>query len=285
MSNKEDFGSEYRVITPDHNFFDLDLAELYEYRDLIFFYARKNIVTGFKQTVLGPVWLFLQPLMSSLLYLFVFGNLAGFSTDGVPKILFYIFSNTLWTYFRTIADQNVNIFAANSGLFGKVHFPRLTISFANMISSLVPMLFQFILGSVLLGIYSINGSVSVRATAPLALVCIPWAAMAAMGIGLIFSSITIRYRDLRKVFSLLISVLMYGAPVVYPMSQLSNGLLKSLIYFNPLTPCFETMRHLIWGAPRPPVYSVIRSVAVTLITFIFGMLLFNHTDRTFVDVI
>ena len=275
----------HRHISAEKKFFRLGLKDVWRYRDLVLLYARRSLVVTYKQTILGPLWLFINPLLSSILHLFLFGNLAGFQTGGVPKILFYLFSNTAWNFFSTTATQNAALFTNNSRVFEKVRFPRLTISYADMLSALVPLACQLGLGAVFLAYYALRGQVTVSWAFPLALLMLLQMGLMGQGVGLLFAAVTTRYRDARMLLQIVMRFLTYMSPVVYPLAQLGDGWLRTLMLFNPLTGCLEAMRFFLWGAPFPPAAGFVGSLIFTCGLYLMAILLFNRAERTFIDTI
>ena len=272
-------------ITAKYKFFSFPLKELIQYRDLILLYTRKNVVVTYKQTILGPVWLWMTPLLSSLLQMFVFGYLAGFQTGNVPKIVFYLFSNTAWTLHSGVVTNDSQIFVRNQRLFSKVRFPRIAISYSNMLSTVITTGFQFILAFLFLFYYMARGEVRMSPAFLLAVFPLALLLLFGQGIGLLFASLTIRYRDMNKVQPLLTRILMYISPVVYPLAQLGSGKAAEFFLLNPLTAPMELFRYFLWGAPLPPLWSIAYSTVFALLINIFGILIFNKKERTFVDAI
>ena len=275
----------HRHISARHKFFKLEPKKILAYKDLIVFYARKNIVTSYRQTVLGPIWLVLSPLLNSLIQMFVFGYLAGFKTGGVPKIVFYLFSNTAWQLYSYTVNGNSQLLLNNARLFEKVFFPRLTISYANMLSNVITTGVQLILSFCFLLIYWALGEVTPAPTFILFVIPIALLLMLGQGMGLIYASLAVRYRDLKNVFPIVTSVLMYFSPVVYPLSQLGTGALGKILLLNPFCAIFELFRAFLWNAPYPPLWSIIYAVVMAILVDIFGILIFNRVGRNFVDTI
>jgi lipopolysaccharide transport system permease protein len=273
-------------ISAEHSLLDLKLDEVWAYRDLIWLYARRTVVSMYKQTILGPLWLILNPLVTSVVYLIVFGNIAGLSTGGVPKILFYLLSNATWSLFATVINQSSDTFVQNSSLYGKVYFPRLTIPIANALVALLQFGIQFMLVTCI-GIYYM-------ATSSFAFTFAHWIVLPlllvltitiAMGFGIIASSLTTRYRDLRILVGFGVRLWMYVTPVVYPMEQFSDGLLKRILMLNPMTVPLEGVRWCMWGSPAPSLGSVTLSCATALVVITLGIMLFNKVERTFMDTV
>lgn len=273
-------------ISSKHKWFDLKLKEVWQYRDLIWLFTKRSFVLTYKQTILGPAWLFINPLFTSVIYTFVFGGIAQMSTDDVPQILFYLTGTALWTYFSTCLTQNANTFTANAGVFGKVYFPRLTTPISNMISAIVKFCIQMILVVVVLVYFLFAGDVHPNwinmLWIPLILIHL---GVMGMGTGLIISSLTTKYRDLTMLVSFGVSLLMYATPVVYPLSQLGDGWMKQILMINPVTMPMELFKSGILGKGEVvPIYMII-SVAFTVVVAVLGIMVFNKVERNFMDTV
>lgn len=291
MSEIQDSYSKYHThISSKHKFFDLKLKEVWQYKDLIWLFTKRSFVVRYKQTILGPAWLFLMPIVTSLIYTFVFGGIAGIGTDGVPQILFYLAGTAIWTYFSTCLTQNATAFTANANVFGKVYFPRLTTPISNVLSALIQFGIQMILVVVFLVIYVITGDVSPNWTAfwmiPIVLLQL---GMMGLGFGIIISSLTTKYRDLSILISFAVQLWMYATPIVYPMSQLStrfnNPVIKTIVWINPVTSPVEMFRYALLGQGELNLLYILVSWIFTLIVLFFGILLFNKVERTFMDTV
>ena len=268
-----------------HDLFTFNLGETWKYRDLILLLTRKNLVVRYKQTVLGPLWLILSPMMTGLMYTIFFGTVAGIDTEGLPKILFYLASNGLWAYFSSVFRRSSDTFAANAYLFGKVYFPRLTVPIANILLSIIEFLVQFLLVAVLAFWYRTRGLIIPFATWFMIPVILLWLGVLAMGLGILVSSFTTKYRDLRILVNFAERLWMYGTPVVYPLSLLKNGLLRKLVLFNPVTAPMELFRKYVLGAGTAPVHSVAGSLVFTVVFMMIGIIMFNRIERNFMDTI
>ena len=273
-------------ISSRHNMLDLNLKEVWEYRDLIVLFTKRSFSLLYKQTILGPAWVFLNPLISSLVYAFVFGGIAGIATEGVPTLLFYLCSNAIWIFFSTCVTQNATAFTANAAVFGKVYFPRLTIPISNMISSVIQFFVQMILVFAILVYYVIRGQVAPHwelwITIPLLLLHL---GVLGLGVGIIISSLTTKYRDLAILVTFGVQLWMYVTPIVYPLSEIGSGLMKTVLLFNPVTAPTELIRYVILGQgavmPGYMLLSVIETVAVMMI----GVMIFNKVEKTFMDTV
>lgn len=273
-------------ITSEHKWFDLKLKEVWQYRDLIWLFTKRSFVLKYKQTVLGPAWLFLNPIMTSLIYTFVFGGIAGIETDGVPQILFYLGGNAIWTFFSTCLTTNANAFIANSSVFGKVYFPRLTTPISNVLSSVFQFGIQMILVLAFLIYYVATGVVHPNWLAwlviPLVLIHL---GIMGLGCGIIISSLTTKYRDLSILVSFGVSLWMYATPIVYPISQIDNELFRTILMINPATAPIELFRYALLGQGTISIPSLIFSWIFTIAVAVFGIMVFNKVEKTFMDTV
>ena len=273
-------------ISSRHRWFDLNLKEVWKYRDLIVLFTRRSFVLTYKQTVLGPAWIFLNPLISSIIYAFVFGGIAGIQTDGVPQLLFYLCSNAIWIFFSSCVTKNAQTFTANAGVFGKVYFPRLTTPISNVLASIIQFGVQMILVLLFLAYYLAKGAVSPNWWAwlliPVALVHL---GVMGLGFGIIISSLTTKYRDLAILVNFGVQLWMYATPIVYPLSQLGDGLMKTILLINPVTAPVELIRYAVLGRGTiVPAYLAL-SWAITALVALVGVMLFNHVEKTFMDTV
>ena len=276
----------YKLITSNHNLWDLKLREVWKYRDLIILFTKRNFQITYKQTILGPAWLFTNPIISSLIYCFIFGGIAGMDTDGIPQMLFYLSGNAIWTYFATCVTQNASTFTANANVFGKVYFPRLTTPISNVLTSIVTFLIQMVVVLIFLMFYIINGSVmpnlQICFTIPIILIQL---GIMGMGIGIIVSSLTTKYRDLSVLVTFGIQLWMYITPVVYPLSQAGIGKLRYILLINPVTTPIELFRCGILGKGEVEITYLIWSWIFTIIVAVAGIMIFNKVERTFMDTV
>ena len=273
-------------ITGEKKWFELNLKEVWEYRDLIWLFTKRSFIVSYKQTVLGPAWIILKPLMTSFIYTFVFGNIAGISTGGIPKILFYMSGNAMWTYFAACLNNNASTFTSNAGVFGKVYFPRLTTPISHVLSDIIQFFIQMILVVILLVYYIIKGQVHPNYLACLLIpIVLIQLGIMGMGIGIIVSSMTTKYRDLTVLVGFGVSLLMYLTPVIYPLSTFDDGFLKQIILINPVTAPMEVFRYALLGEGQiMPLYLII-SWVVTILVAIFGIMVFNRVEKTFMDTV
>ena len=273
-------------ISSSHNWMDLNLKEVWRYRDLIYLFTKRNFVVSYKQTILGPAWIFLTPLFSSIVQAFVFGGIAGISTEGVPMMLFYLCGNAIWSYFSTCLVNNANTFTANAYVFGKVYFPRLTTPISNVFSSMIRFGIQMILVLAFMIYYLVQGAVHPNWAAwvmiPVELIHL---GILGMGFGIVISSLTTKYRDLTILVEFGVSAWMYLTPVVYPLSTLAEGWMKTLLMVNPVTPAVEMLRYAILGKGTLAWGYYGLSWVVTLAVALLGIMIFNKVERTFMDTV
>lgn len=279
--------SDYHIhISSQHRWFQLNLKEVWQYRDLIYLFTKRSFVVSYKQTILGPAWIFLTPLFSSIVQAFVFGEIAGIETDGVPVLLFYLCSNAIWTFFSTCLINNANTFTENAYVFGKVYFPRLTMPISNVLSCAIRFGIQMILVLLFMAYFLIQGQVAPHWAAwiliPLELVHL---GVLGMGFGIIVSSMTTKYRDLGVLVGFGVSLWMYLTPIVYPLSIAAEGWMKTLLMLNPVTIPVEIIRYAVvgkgtflWG-----YYGL--SWLLTLAVALLGIMIFNKVERTFMDTV
>ena len=273
------------IIHPQRAWWDLRLGELWRYRDLIWLFVWRDFVAFYKQTVLGPLWYLIQPILTTVVFTVIFGNIAHLSTDGLPPFLFYMAGNTVWSYFSTCLTNTSNTFTSNSAIFGKVYFPRLSIPVSVVISSLISFGIRFLMFLVFLAYFILTGS-TVHLTPwilalPLLLLIM---AGQGLGLGIIISSLTTKYRDLQQLVGFGVTLLMYATPVIYPLSTVT-GKMQWIILANPMTAVVEIFRLAFLGTSTlPPIY-LLYSAAFMLVVLILGALIFNHVEATFMDTV
>ena len=282
------------VIKPKDKLLTFDLKELWAYRDLCGLFVKRNIITQYKQTILGPVWFIVQPALTVIMYMIVFGGIAGIPTDGVPRPLFYLAGTCTWTYFSSCLTKTSNTFVANSAIFGKVYFPRLVMPVANVVSNLLQLGIQFGFFAIVYVVYSIvDPSCTAHLTwyAFLFPVIIVMLAGLALGFGMIVSSMTTKYRDLQVLFSFLVSLWMYATPIVYPLSQ-TNGMVwngipvHTLMCLNPVTPIIEAFKYGFLGAGEFIGWGwLMYSFAFMCALLAFGVVVFNKVQKSFMDTV
>lgn len=281
----DDDGDWSLVIQPKRKWLDIDLREIYRYRDLIKLFVNRDFVTVYKQTILGPLWFILNPLFSTIMYSFVFGKIAKIPTDGVPQTLFYYGGTMLWGYFSTCLNSGADVFTGNAGLFGKVYFPRLTVPISKVFSNLISVLIQ-LATLIVFYIYFVATGSPVRPTWWIFTLPLILAQLAALGtgFGMIISSLTTKYRDLRQLVSFGVQLWMYATPIVYPLSQISEKY-RWIMAFNPVSAPIEAFRYAFYGVGGPTPLMLWTSIVATIALLFLGLILFNHNERTFVDVI
>ena len=274
-----------RVISGRRSLLDFQLDRVWEYRDLILLFVKRDFITYYKQTIFGPLWYLLQPICSTIMYMLIFGTLANIGTDSVPQVLFYFSGTMLWTFFSGNLKEVSNVFTTNKNIFGKVFFPRLVVPIATTISLLIKLGIQFFLFLLLYAYYLING---MRVTSFPKIFLFPivilWISVFSCGIGMIISSITTKYKDLALILDFFISLAMYAAPVVYPLSEVPNNI-RLLVVLNPVSVMIELFRYCFFGVASITNGMVLYSFLSTVSVILVGLLMFNHNERTFIDVI
>jgi len=274
------------IIQPKAHLFDLKLKEVWKYRDLLWLFVRRDFTAQYKQTILGPLWHFIQPIFTTLMFLVVFGKIANIPTDGVPQVLFYMSGITIWNYFSACLTSTSNTFVANAGIFGKVYFPRLVIPLSTVMSNLVKFGIQFLLLMGVFVFYVIKGS-RVHLTLSFLMIPVLVLMMAGMGLGLgiIISSMTTKYRDLSILLGFAVQLLMYATPVAYPLSFLKHNKFASWIQWNPLTPIVEAFRYALFQQGSFSAGSLLYSTAFIIVVLFIGLLTFSKVERTFMDTV
>ena len=272
------------VISSDHSLFKLNLKEVWDYRDLVYMFVKRDFVSSFKQTILGPLWFFINPIFTTVVYLIVFGNIANLSTDGAPKILFYLAGVTLWNYFSSSLGGTSNVFVGNAGIFGKVYFPRLVMPITIVISNLMRFGVQFLLFIVVFFYYWYKGEVTPNWWVLFTPIFILMMSLFALGVGMIFSSLTTKYRDLSMLLSFGISLYMYATPVIYPTSMLSAKI-QPYAKYNPLTGIFEGFKYAWMGVGEFNPIMLVYSTIIILILLAIGTVIFNKVEKGFMDTV
>lgn len=273
------------IIEPKNRLLDLKIRELIRYRDLVFMFIKRDFVTQYKQTILGPLWYIVQPLVTTVMYTFVFGNLAQIGTDGVPYLLFYFAGTMLWAYFTACLNSAAACFSTNSGIFGKVYFPRLTVPISTTVGHMIKLAIQFAT-LMIFYVYYLVIQAPVQpswwiATFPLLVI---WVGVMGTGFGMIISALTTKYRDLNQLLGFGLSLAMYATPIVYPLSEAPKKFWW-VFYVNPMSAPIELFRIWFYGAGNVSVSMILISIAETIAFMFFGLVLFNRNERTFVDVI
>lgn len=276
------------VIKPKTGWFDINLKEIWQYRDLIFMFLKRNFNSAYKQTVLGPLWFLISPLMSTTMFTLIFGKIANISTDGVPQFLFYMCSNAAWGYFSTCLTSTASTFTGNAYLFGKVYFPRLVSPITSVIYGLLSFLIQMLLLVVSIIVFALRGQ-TVEPNIHLLLVPLMLLQMAllGLGIGIIISSLTTKYRDLSILVGFGVQLWMYATPVVYPVSQVSalSPEFERLIMLNPVAPIINNFRFAVLGCGEMNYSYWGISWIFTLLFLFIGVLVFSKVEKTFMDTV
>lgn len=273
------------VLKPKHKLMDLNLKELLAYKDLIFLFVKRNFVTKYKQTILGPLWLIISPILTTLMFVVVFGNIAGLSTDGSPQMAFYMAGNIVWAYFSLCVTQTSNTFVANAAVFGKVYFPRLVAPVSTVITGFVDFMIQFALFAVILAVYIFTGSpVKVNAWALTTPLLVLQLALLGMGVGIIVSSLTTKYRDLTILVTFGVQLWMYASPIVYSLTQIPEKY-RFLYLLNPVSPIVTIFRYGFLGSGYVPLASWGISWITTLVVVFIGVIMFTRIEKTFMDTV
>ena len=276
------------IITPQRGLLAIDIKDLYRYRDLYVMYIRRDIVTKYKQTILGPLWYVIQPVFTTIMYMFVFGGLAGISTDGAPQPLFYMAGILLWNYFSECFTACSDVFTHNANVFGKVYFPRLVVPLSTITSNLLKMLIQLALFVVIYLYYKFltpsGESLTLNSSLLLFPILILMIGFLSLGWGLLFSSLTTKYRDLKFLIQFGIQLFMYATPIIYPLSAAPENYRDS-IALNPLTSIFEAFRYSCLSCGSLDWGGLLYSTFFMLVTLFFSVIIFSRTERNFMDTI
>jgi lipopolysaccharide transport system permease protein len=273
------------VIRPHRSWFDLKLGELWRYRDLVMLFVRRDFVSLYKQTILGPLWYVIQPLLTTMTFTIVFGRIAKLSTEGTPPFLFYMSGTVIWTYFATCLTKTSETFVQNSQLFGKVYFPRLAVPVSILLSNLIAFAIQFAFFLAFMGYFAVKGS-HIHPnwwilTTPLLILMM---AGLGLGFGIIVSALTTKYRDLRFLVQFGVQLLMYATPVVYSISSIPARF-QPFIRANPMTSVIEAFRYAFLGGGTPSVGLLVYSFAFMVVIVALGIIIFNRVEATFMDTV
>lgn len=274
------------IIRPQQKLWSVDFKEIWRYRDLIALFVKRNIVIQYKQTILGPLWYIIQPVLTVIMNMVVFGGIAGMSTDGVPQILFYLAGNVCWFYFSDCLNQTSKTFTDNQAMFGKVYFPRMVVPISTVLSNLLRFGIQIGLFVVLYLYYFYAGtSVSPNSYLLLFPVFIILLAGLGLGFGILVSSMTTKYRDLTILFTFIVQLWMYATPIVYPLSMVPGGKLRMLILANPMTPVIEAFKYATLGHGYFSWTALGYSFAFMTVLLVVGIVVFNKVQRSFMDTV
>lgn len=277
------------VIRPKNKLLSVDLGEIWRYRDLLSLFVKRNIITQYKQTVLGPLWFFIQPVMTVVMYMVVFNGIAGIGTDNRPQALFYLAGICCWQYFSDCLTKASNTFVSNANIFGKVYFPRLISPLSDVISNLVRFAIQFGLFLIVYVYYLIwPGEFTIEPNWTLCLLPLLIALLAglSLGFGILFSSMTTKYRDLQVLLGFFVSLWMYATPVIYPLSTITNAKIRLAMMLNPVTGIVEFFKYGFLGASTPPEWWMLGySCLFTIVLLAFSIVVFNKVQRSFMDTV
>ena len=274
------------IIKPRSDLFEINLSEVWRYKDLMWMFVKRDFAAQYKQTVLGPLWHFIQPLFTTLIFVVVFSRIAALSTDGLPPLIFYLSGITIWNYFSSCLIATSNTFVSNAYIFGKVYFPRLVMPLSVVLSNIVKFGIQLLLLIAVMIWYTVNGT-EIHTGNSLFFIPLILLMMAGMGLGLgiIISSLTTKYRDLTVLVTFGVQLLMYATPVVFPMSAVKSPDLKLWLSINPLTPLVEAFRYGLLGAGSFDAIQLLYSGIFILLLLIFGLFLFGKVEKTFMDTV
>ena len=276
---------EITYVSSKQKWFSVNLKEVWKYRDLIILFVKRDLTTNYKQTVLGPLWIIINPLLSTTVFTVIFGVIAGIPTDGTPQFLFYMSGNILWNFFSSCLNRASGTFLGNARLFGKVYFPRLVMPISAILYNLINFLLQTAVYVILVIVYSLIGAnVHPNLLIILAPFLVLQTALLGTGMGLIISSITTKYRDLNVLVSFGVSLLMYITPVVYPISRVPENF-RWLMLLNPVAPIVETYRCAFLGSGSFEWQFLLISLAVTLALLFWGVIVFNKVEKNFIDTV
>lgn len=286
MTRKENDQYWTMRIQPYEKLWHIDLGEIWRYRDLIALFVKRNILVQYKQTILGPLWYLIQPILTVIMNIVVFGGIAKMSTDGIPQPLFYMAGNICWFYFSDCLNQSSSTFTANQHMFGKVYFPRLVVPIAVVISNLLRFMIQAGLFIVMYLYFFINGAdIAVNGTVLLTPLLIVMMAGFGLGFGILISSMTTKYRDFTILFTFIVQLWMYATPIVYPLSMVQDEILRILILANPMTSIIETFKYATLGQGFFSWWALVYSFLFMGVLLLFGIAVFNKVQRNFMDTV
>tara|TARA_B110000438_G_C15782868_1_gene637038 strand:+ start:962 stop:1819 length:858 start_codon:yes stop_codon:yes gene_type:complete len=273
------------VISPKRDLIYFNFREIFKYRDLIFLFIKRDFVTFYKQTILGPLWYIIQPLINAIVFTIIFGNLAKIPTEGVPPFIFYLAGNIIWGYFAICLNSTSNTFVRNSDIFGKVYFPRITIPISNIFIGMLQFFVQFIVFVCFLIYFYFSGSsINIDFTLIFIPLLLFQVAITGLGFGLMISSLTSKYRDLTFVMSFGVQLWMYATPIVYPLSLVSEKY-RILFCLNPMTSVVESFRYIFFKESAIKLEYIFISIFISILVLILGMIFFNKTEKSFLDTV
>lgn len=277
--------SDITVVSAKRGLFNLNLKELWKYRDLVILFVKRDLKNVYKQTVLGPLWIVINPFLSTFVFTVIFGIIANISTDGIPQFLFYMSGNILWSFFSSCFNRASSTFLSNARIFGKVYFPRFVMPLSGIIYNSITFLVQFVMFAILVAVYALTGANVHPNLIVLALpIMLIHIAFLGTGTGLIISSLTTKYRDLNVLVSFGLTLWMYLTPVVYPVSQIPESF-RFIMLLNPVAPIVETFRYAFLGSGSFEWFFLLISAAVTAVLLILGMIVFNQVEKNFIDTV
>lgn len=273
------------IIKPQSKWYDLRLSEIFDYRDLLFLFVRRDFVSVYKQTILGPLWFFLQPVITTLTFTIIFGNLAKISTDGLPPIIFYMCGITLWNYFSETLSKTSDTFSTNAGIFSKVYFPRMIVPLSIVVSNLIKLGVQFLLFMIIWSYYFFTtDKLHPNITILLLPLLILLVGFLGLSFGIIISSLTTKYRDLKFLVAFGIQLMMYASPIVYPLSIVPEKY-KWIILMNPVTSIIETFKYALLGVGDFSWLQLLYSLGFTILLFLIGLIIFHRVEKSFTDTV
>ena len=274
------------IIKPQSSLFDIPWADIWRYRDLLVMFVKRDVITVYKQTILGPIWFVIQPILTTAIYVLIFGNIAQISTDGMPKILFYLSGIVIWNYFSESFNQTATTFKTNAAIFGKVYFPRLITPIAKVASALIKFFIQFAFLLVVYFYFILSGNEVIQPNMNVFLIPVYVIMMAGLGLGfgIVFTSWTTKYRDLTFLVTFGVQLLMYATPVIYPVSTIPEKY-KAFILANPMTSLVEGFKYALLGTGNFSWANLAYSFVFMLVLLFAGVIIFNKTEKSFIDTV
>ena len=289
MNNTENFDNDWLFeITPKNKFFSLNLKEVWQYRDLLMLFVKRDVVTVYKQTILGPLWYLIQPLFTSITFTIIFNTVAGIDTGTVPPLLFNMAGITVWNYFTACLTDTSDTFKRNAAIFGKVYFPRVIMPISIVISNLLKFSIQFLIFIGFYIFYYFQGaSISQNSSILFFPLLIALMGILGLGLGMFISSLVTKYRDFSYLIGFGVQLLMYLSAVMYPMALIQNKMpdYAWLVQYNPLAYIIETTRYMLLGIGQVSVWGLVYTISITMIVFFVGLLIFNKTEKSFIDTV
>ena len=275
-------------ITPKNNFFSLNLNEVWQYRDLLFLFVKRDVVTVYKQTILGPLWYLIQPLLTSVTFTVIFNNVAGISTGSVPPFLFNLAGITIWNYFTACLSGTSDTFKSNASIFGKVYFPRIIVPISIVVSNLLKFGIQFLIFIVVYIYYYLQGAaINLNSSVVFLPMLILLMGVLGLGLGMLISSLVTKYRDFTFLISFGVQLLMYLSAVMYPMALIKEKIPNYgwIVQYNPLAYIIEATRYMLLNIGQMSLSGLFYTFVVTIILFFIGLLIFNKTEKSFIDTV